>query len=112
MDSNPFPLDRAQKVIIKHVNYNLVFALYPEIPGGCGGIPTPQPILDKNSPTGIELNLLQKVTNLKSHTILDSGIIIKRNSIDIHIHTFCIHVVITTLNKLDCFAISVVFERT
>ena len=49
-ESNPFPLDRAPKVGYKHMNYNIVCALYPEIPGGGA-----QPILDKNSPTGIGL---------------------------------------------------------
>ena len=38
-----------KKLAGKHVNYNIVSALYPEIP------PPPKPILDKNSPTGIGL---------------------------------------------------------
>ena len=55
---NLFYLIWLKKVANKDVNYNFVWAIYPEIPrGGLDrGIHTPpKPILDKNSPTGVWL---------------------------------------------------------
>ena len=48
-----------KKLTYEDVNYNIVCALYPEIPGGgVESTPPPQPILDKNSPNRIGLSNL------------------------------------------------------
>ena len=58
-----------KKLAYKNVNYNIVCALYSEIPGRDGIHPPPQPILNKNSPTELGLTHYKYYRNANTSDI-------------------------------------------